>query len=59
MAILLRKSLHLSEVKAKPEQVKLVFYPGEFEDLAKWKEAKKNAEEAAKTSGNSPWDEPL
>ena len=33
MAILLRHGLHLSEQKVKPEQVKLVFYPGEFEDL--------------------------
>jgi hypothetical protein len=57
MAILLRKGLELSEVKAKPEQIKLVFYPGEFEDLAKWKEAKKQAEERAKATGNEAWDE--
>jgi hypothetical protein len=57
MAILLRKGLHLSELKVKPEQVKLVFYPGEFEDLAKWNEAKKKAEEAAKVSDESAWNE--
>lgn len=57
MAILLRNGLHLSELKVKPNQVKLVFYPGEFEDLAKWKEAKQKAEEAAKKSGDSAWNE--
>lgn len=57
MAILLRKGLHLSELKVKPGQVKLVFYPGEFEDLAKWQEAKQKAIEAAKVSGESPWNE--
>jgi hypothetical protein len=57
MAILLRHGLHLSEVKAKPEQVKLMFYPGEFEDLAKWKEAKQKAEELAKKNGTEAWSE--
>jgi hypothetical protein len=59
MAILLRHGLQLSELKVKPSQVKLVFYPGEFEDLAKWKEAKQKAEEAAQASGDtsSAWEE--
>jgi hypothetical protein len=57
MAILLRKGLHLTELQANAKDVKLVFYPGEFEDLGKWKEAKQKAEEAAKVSGESPWTE--
>lgn len=57
MAILLRKGLELSELKVKPDQVKLVFYPGEFEDLGAWKEAKQKAEALAKKNGTEAWDE--
>jgi hypothetical protein len=43
MAALLRGGLHLSEVQAKPGEVRLLFYPGEFEDLAAWKKARADA----------------
>jgi hypothetical protein len=48
MAILLRNGLELSAVKAKAGDVQLVFYPGEFEDLGAWKEARAKAQAEAK-----------
>ncbi|HEX5058452.1 MAG TPA: DUF4157 domain-containing protein [Kofleriaceae bacterium] len=52
MAILLRKGLHLSEIAAKAEDVRLVFYPGEFENLKAWAEARDKAKaDAAKPGG--------
>src|SRR5690606_3296431 len=47
MATLLNGGLVLSAVKVKPADVKLLFYPGEYEDIAAWKKAKKDAEDAA------------
>lgn len=43
MAALLRGGLRLSEAQAKPDEVRLLFYPGEFEDLAGWRKAKADA----------------
>lgn len=42
-ATLLRRGLQLEEMEVKPSQVKLVFYPGEFEDLKAWQDAKADA----------------
>lgn len=58
MAALLRGGLHLTEVKAKPEEVRLVFYPGEFEDLAGWRKAKADAlaENGGKPLGKEEFD---
>lgn len=44
MATLLRRGMVLSAVKVKPKDVKLLFYPGEYEDVEAWKKAKKDAE---------------
>lgn len=43
MTAFLRGGLHLTEVKAKPEEVRLLFYPGEFEDLVAWRKAQADA----------------
>lgn len=45
MAFLLRGGLHLTmdSKKAKPQDVRLIFYPGEFEDLAAWQKAREAA----------------
>lgn len=42
-ATLIRRGLALSEVEVKASQVKLVFYPGEFEDIQKWQALKAQA----------------
>ena len=47
MAVLMRRGLVLSAVKVRPKDVKLLFYPGEYEDVAAWKKAKKDAEGSA------------
>ena len=46
MATLLGHGLVLSAVKVKPKDVKLLFYPGEYEDIEAWKEARQDAEDA-------------
>ncbi len=45
MAFLLRGGLHLTmdSKKAKPQDVRLIFYPGEFEDLDAWQKARERA----------------
>jgi hypothetical protein len=40
MAFLLREGLHFTLDKAKASEVRLLFYPGEFEDLAAWEKGR-------------------
>lgn len=44
-ATLLRRGLVLDEVEVKPNTVKLIFYPGEFEDLKAWQAAKDQSDQ--------------
>jgi|GEM_PF-1210691 len=54
-ATLLRRGLQLDELDVKAGQVRLVFYPGEFEDLKAWGHAKAQAD--ADNAGNPDYNQ--